>query len=194
MFMSIKKDRVNIAVAKEVAELLANTAEELGMTQYALANQILEVGLELIREGYGVAQIREIAKFYKVMTELESVPVPGRLLDRLIVEMYKENPEVVTRAWCEAGRMLAAYIKAVFGSLEEAVKLVPHVARVVPARRFEVKTENGEFLMDTIGVGYSLESVQATASAVKCLLEELNYEVKEVFTAPGILRVKATKK
>jgi len=192
--MSIKKDRVNIAVSKEVADLLANTAEELGMTQYALANQILEVGLELIREGYGVAQIREIAKFYKVMTELESVPVPGRLLDRLIVEMYRENPEVVVRAWCEAGRMLAAYIKAVFGGLEEAVKLVPHVARVVPARRFEVKTENGEFLMDTIGVGYSLESVQATADAVRCLLEELNYEVKEVVTAPGILRVKATKK
>ena len=177
-----------------MADLLANKAEELGMTQYALANQILEVGLELIREGYGVAQIKEIAKFYKVMTELESVPIPGRLLDRVIVEMYKENPEVVTRAWCEAGRMFAAYIKAVFGSLEEAVKLVPHLARVVPARRFEVKTENGEFLMDTIGVGYSLESVQATASAVKCLLEELNYEVKEVVTAPGILRVKATRK
>jgi acyl CoA:acetate/3-ketoacid CoA transferase len=194
MSMSIKKDRVNIAVSKDVADLLANTAEELGMTQYALANQILEVGLELIREGYGVAQIREIAKFYKVMTELESVPVPGRLLDRLIVEMYRENPEVVARAWCEAGRMLAAYIKAIFGGLEEAVKLVPHVAKAVPARRFEVKTENGEFFMDTIGVGYSLESVQATASAVKCLLEELNYEVKEVVTAPGILRVKATKK
>jgi len=181
-------------VSKEVADHLANTAEELGMTQYALANQILEVGLELIRGGYGVAQIKEIAKFYKVMTELESVPVPGRLLDKLIVEMYRENPEVVARAWCEVGRMLAAYIKAVFGGLEEAVKLVPHVAKVVSARRFEVKTENGEFLMDTIEVDYSLESVQATAKAVRCLLEELNYEVKEVVTAPGILRVKATKK
>jgi hypothetical protein len=60
-----------------VADHLANTAEGLGMTQYALANQILEVGLELIRGGYGVAQMREIAKFYKVMTELESVPVPA---------------------------------------------------------------------------------------------------------------------
>ena len=38
MVMNMKKDRVNIAVAKEVAEVLANTAEELGMTQYALAN------------------------------------------------------------------------------------------------------------------------------------------------------------
>ncbi len=192
--MSIKKDRVNIAVAKEVADVLANTAEELGMTQYALANQILAVGLDLIRQGYSIAQIKEIAQFYKVMTELESVPVPGRLLDRIIVEMYKENPDAVARAWCDAGKMLATYIKAVFGDLEKAVELAPYVARVIPAKRFDVKAKDGEFTMDTIGVGYSLESVQATAKAVQCLLEELNYEVKDIITAPGILRVKAVKK
>jgi hypothetical protein len=192
--MSMKKDRVNIAVAKDIADVLANTAEELGMTQYALANQILSVGLELVRQGYSVAQIKEIAQFYRVMTELESVPVPGRLLDRMIVEMYKENPDVVTRAWCDAGRMLATYIKAVFGDLEKAVELAPYVARVVSAKRFEIKAKDGEFAMDTIGVGYSLESVQATAKAVECLLEELNYEVKELVTGPGILRVRAVKK
>jgi hypothetical protein len=54
---------VNIAVAKEVAEVLANTAVGLGMTQYAPVNQILAVGLDLIRQGYGVAQIRGIAQF-----------------------------------------------------------------------------------------------------------------------------------
>ncbi len=192
--MSMRRDRVNIAVAKEVADVLANTAEELGMTQYALANQILAVGLDLIRQGYSVAQIKEIAQFYKVMTELESVPVPGRLLDRMIVEMYKENPDAVTRAWCDAGKMLATYIKAVFEDLEKAVELAPYVAKVVPAKRFDVKAKDGEFTMDTIGVGYSLESVQVTAKAVQCLLEELNYEVKEIITAPGILRVKAVKK
>lgn len=192
--MSMRKDRVNIAVAKEIAEELAKVAEELGMTQYALANQILGVGLELLRQGYSLAQIKEITLFYKVMIELESVPVPGRLLDRMITDMAKENPEVVHRAWCDAGRMLAAYIKAVFGDLEKAVELLPHLARVVPARRFEIKAKGGEFSMDTVGVGYSIESVQATARAVQCLLEELGYELKEVVTAPGILRVKALKK
>ncbi len=181
-------------MAKEVAEVLANTAEGLGMTQYALANQILAVGLDLIRQGYSVAQIRKIAQFYRVMTEVESVPVPGRVLDRLIVEMYKESPDAVTRGWCDAGKMLAAYIKAVFGDLEKAVELAPYVAWVVPARRFEVKAKDGEFTMDTVGVGYGLESVQATGKAVRCLLEELNYEVEEIITAPGILRVKAVEK
>ncbi|ACB40017.1 hypothetical protein [Pyrobaculum neutrophilum] len=189
-----KRDRVNIAVAKAVAELLAKTAEELGMTQYALANQILSVGLELVRMGYSPSQIREVALFYKIMTELESLPVPGRLMDRMIVEVASVDAEAVYRAWCDAGKMLAAYIKAVFGDLEKAVELAPYLAKVIPAKRFDVKAQGGNFQLDAVGVGYSIESVQATARAVQCLLEEVGYEVKEVVTAPGVLRVSAAKK
>ncbi|MEM1663562.1 MAG: hypothetical protein QW610_05930 [Pyrobaculum sp.] len=191
--MAARKDRVNIAVSKEVSDLLSATAEELGMTQYALANQILGVGLELIKQGYSVLQIRDIAMFYKVMIELESVPIPGRLLDRMIVEMAKEKPEVVQKVWCEAGRMLASYIKAVFGTLENASSLAPYISKVIPAKRFEIVATGDEFILDTIGVGYSIESVEATAKAAQCLLEDMGYQLKETITAPGILRIKAVK-
>ncbi|MEZ0247979.1 MAG: hypothetical protein ABWJ97_01780 [Thermoproteus sp.] len=192
--MSQRRDRMNIAVSKEVAESLANIADELGMTQYALANQILGVGLELMRQGYSVSQIRELAQFYKVLMELETVPVPGRILDRMIVEIYKASPDAASKAWCEGGKMLAGYIKAVFGDLKAAAALAPYIAKMVPARRFDVKMEGDEFRVDTIGVGYSMESVEVTASAVRCLLEELGYTIEEISTAPGILRVKAKKK
>lgn len=194
MCMSVKKDRVNIAVSKDIAERLARIAEGQGMTQFALANQILSLGLDLIEQGYTLQQIREVALFFRVMIELESVPIPGRLLDKLIADMYKANPEVVQRAWCEAGRMLASYVKAVFGSIEVAASLVPYISKIVPAKRFEVKAEGDVFVMETLGVGYSTESVEATAKAVHCFLDELGYEVKESITAPGILKVKALKK
>lgn len=192
--MAVKKDRVNIAVSKDVAESLASTAEEMGMTQFALANQILGVGLELIKQGYSVSQIRDIAMFYKVMIELESVPVPGRLLDRMIVEMSREKPDVVHKVWCEAGKMLASYIKAVFGDLQGASALAPYISKVIPAKRFDIHAAGDEFVMDTIGVGYSIESVVATAKAAQCLLEEMGYEIKESITAPGILRIKAVRR
>ena len=192
-YVSQRKDRMNIAVSKEVADALADVAEKLGMTQFALANQILSTGLELVRQGYSVSQIKEIAQFYKVITELETVPVPGRVLDRMVVEMFKANPDVVNKAWCEGGKMVAGYIKAVFGGLEGAVRLAPYITKAVPARRFEIKAEGGEFRMDAIGVGYSIESVEATAAAVRCFLQELGYEVREIATAPGILRVHAVK-
>mgnify|MGYP001626232129 CR=1 FL=1 len=192
--MSIKRERVNIAVARDVAEDLARTAESMGFTQFALANQILGVGLELIKEGFSVQQIRDIATFYKVMTELETVPLPGRLLDKMVVEMFKMNREAATAVWCEAGRMIAGYVKAVFGTLENAAYFARYLANVVPARRFEIKAEGGEFTIDTIGVGYSIESVELTASAVKCMLEDLGYEIVDIVTAPGILRVRARRR
>ncbi len=192
--MSIKRERVNIAVARDVAEDLARTAESMGFTQFALANQILGVGLELIKEGFSVQQIRDIATFYKVMTELETVPLPGRLLDKMVVEMFKMNREAATAVWCEAGRMIAGYVKAVFGTLENAAYFARYLANVVPARRFEIKAEGGEFTIDTIGVGYSIESVEVTASAVRCMLEDLGYEIVDIVTAPGILRVRARRR
>ncbi len=192
--MSQRRDRINIAVSKEIAESLSRVSEELGMTQYALANQILSVGLSLIRQGYSISQIFDIALFYKVMVELETVPLPGRLLDRMVVEMYRENSELVLKVWCEGGKMLANYIKAVFGNLEDVASLAQYLAKVVPAKRFEIDVKNDTFVLDTIGVGYSMESVEATAKAVMCMIEELGYETKELITAPGILKIKAVKK
>jgi len=108
--------------------------------------------------------------------------------------MYKESPEVVEKAWCEAGKMLASYIKAVYGDLDSALSLVPYFSKVIPAKRFDVKASEDELVVDAVGVGYGVESVKATAAGARCLLEDLGYEVKEVITAPGILRVRAVKK
>jgi hypothetical protein len=56
--MSSRQTRVNIAVAKDVAEELAKVAEERGMTQFALASELLRLGLELVKSGYNTQQVR----------------------------------------------------------------------------------------------------------------------------------------
>jgi len=189
--VSVKKDRVNIAVAREVAEELGNVAESLGMTQFALANDILTVGLEAVKAGYKVSQIRELLQFYRLMVELEIVPIPGRLLDSIVAEHYRKDKEGALKVWCEAGRMLGSYLRATFGGLEEVSQLVPYLAKIVPAKRFELKASKGEAVLEIVGVGYSLEAVEVNAAAAKCLFESYGYEVVEQVTAPGILVVKA---
>lgn len=187
--MSTRKDRVSLAVARDVAEELANVADSSGMTQYALANELLRLGLELIKSGYSPAQVRELAYFYRIMTELEIVPIPGRVLDKLISDVYRVDKETILKVWCDAGKMLAGYIKAVFRDLEAVKSFVPYLAKIVPAKKFDVKIQQDEVQIDIVGIGYSLESVEANAAAARCLLEEFEYKVQEVITAPGILHI-----
>jgi len=48
-------------------------------------------------------------------------------------------------------------------------------------------------VMDVVGIGYGIESVQVNAIAARCLLEEFGYKVEKVIIAPGILKIEATK-
>lgn len=191
--MSSKQPRVNIAVAKHVAEDLARVAEERGMTQFALASELLKLGLELVENGYDSQQVRELLTFYKIMSELEIVPIPGRLLDRMITDMYRVNSQIMEQLWCEVGKMLAGYINALFGDLSGVVSLVPYLARILPAKRFEVKVAENNVVIDVVGIGYGIESVQVNAVAARCLLEQFGYKVEKVVTVPGVLKIEASK-
>jgi len=192
--VSSKQPRINIAVAKHVAEELARVAEERGMTQFALASELLKLGLDLVKEGYEPQQVRELLTFYKIMSDLEIVPIPGRLLDKMVTDMYTLDSGAMERLWCEAGRMLAGYIKALFGDLKEVTSLVPYLARILPAKRFAVQVTEKGASIDIVGIGYGMESVQVNAVAAKCLLEEFGFVVEKVVTAPGVLKVEATKR
>ncbi|MFB6491339.1 MAG: hypothetical protein TU35_008935 [Thermoproteus sp. AZ2] len=187
--MGPKKERVNIAVARDVAEELAKLAEAGGMTQFALASELLRTGIDLMKSGYASAQVKELVRFYKIMTELEIVPIPGRLLDRLLTDMYKLNKDAVLNAWCEAGRALAGYIKALFGDLSAAVSLLPLLSKIVPVKRFDVRVADKEAVIEIVGIGYGIESVEANAAAAKCLLEDFGYKITEQVVALGVIKI-----
>jgi hypothetical protein len=191
--MSSRQTRVNIAVAKDVAEELAKVAEERGMTQFALASELLRLGLELVKSGYNTQQVRELLLFYRIMTELEIVPIPGRLLDKMITDMYKINSQVMEQLWCEAGKMLAGYIKALFGDLKDVAPMVPYLAKILPSKRFDVNITEKSVVIDVVGIGYGIESVQVNAVTARCLLEEFGYNVEKAIIAPGILKIEASK-
>jgi hypothetical protein len=191
--MSSRQTRVNIAVAKDVAEELAKVAEERGMTQFALASELLRLGLELVKSSYNTQQVRELLMFYRIMTELEIVPIPGRLLDKMITDMYRINSQVMEQLWCDAGKMLAGYIKALFGDLKDVAPMVPYLARILPSKRFDVNVTENSVVIDVVGIGYGIESVQVNAVAARCLLEEFGYKVEKTIIAPGVLKIEASK-
>jgi hypothetical protein len=111
----------------------------------------------------------------------------------MITDMYRINSQVMEQLWCEAGKMLAGYIKALFGDLKGVAPMVPYLARILPSKRFDVNVTENSVVIDVVGIGYGIESVQVNAVAARCLLEEFGYKVEKVIIAPGVLKMEASK-
>jgi hypothetical protein len=107
--------------------------------------------------------------------------------------MYRINSQVMEQLWCDAGKMLAGYIKALFGDLKDVAPMVPYLARILPSKRFDVNVTEKSVVIDVVGIGYGIESVQVNAVAARCLLEEFGYRVEKVIIAPGVLKIEASK-
>ncbi len=70
--------------------------------------------------------------------------------------------------------------------------LIPNTRGLCRSRRFEVKVAENNAVIDVVGMGYGIESVPVNAAA-RCLLEEFGYEVERVITAPGVLKMEASR-
>ena len=187
-----KRDRVNIAISTEVAQRLANISDSTGMTQYALANDLLSLGLDLLEQGYNIQQMRELAKLWRICLDVEAVPVPAALLDRLITKIYGEMGSLLKELWCETGRVLAAYLKATStAGTGEVVSLMQYLGKMLPAKRTEARQEDGSVVFSVVGVGYSRETIEVNASAVRCFFESLGFKIAQIDVEPGVLYVKA---
>lgn len=187
-----KRDRVNIAISTEVAQRLANISDSTGMTQYALANDLLSLGLDLLEQGYNIQQMRELAKLWRICLDVEAVPVPAALLDRLITKIYGEMESLLKELWCETGRVLAAYLKATStAGTGEVVSLMQYLGKMLPAKRTEARQEDGSVVFSVVGVGYSRETIEVNASAVRCFFESLGFKIAQIDVEPGVLYVKA---
>ncbi len=187
-----KRDRVNIAISTEVAQRLANISDSTGMTQYALANDLLSLGLDLLEQGYNIQQMRELAKLWRICLDVEAVPVPAALLDRLITKIYGEMGGLLKELWCETGRVLAAYLKATStAGTGEVVSLMQYLGKMLPAKRTEARQEDGSVVFSVVGVGYSRETIEVNASAVRCFFESLGFKIAQIDVEPGVLYVKA---
>jgi hypothetical protein len=188
-----RRDRVNIAVSVDVAQRLAAVSDASGMTQYALANDLISLGLDLMEQGYNVQQMRGLAKFWRICLDIEAVPVPAPLLDKLITRLYGEHGDFLKELWCEAGRTLAAYLKATSAAeAREIAQLMGHLGRMLPAKRFEARQDDGAVVFSVVGVGYSRETIEVNAAAVRCFFEALGYKISEMGVEPGVLYVKAS--
>ena len=186
-----RKDRVNIAVAAEIASKLGELAEKRGMTMFSLANESLGVMLELLEDGLTPREVKESIYLFRILNELETVPVPARLMDRMMAALYHKARDEAEAMFCDAGRAIANYLVAVFGSLSNVIEVVSQLPKYVPIKRIDVNERGDMLQVELVGVGYSNEAAYLVKVATKCLVEAMGYEEVDSGYSAGVVYVKA---
>jgi len=188
-----RRDRVNIAVAAEIASKLGEVAEKRGMTMFSLANESLSVMLELMEDGFSPRDVKMSMYLLRILNELETVPMPARVMDRIMSLIYTRAREEAEAIFCEGGRAIANYLIAVFGNIKNVTEVASQLPKHVPIKRLEISEKDGELELELVGVGYSNEASQLILVAARCFVEAMGYRVVESSAAAGVVFVRAKK-
>src|SRR5712691_10848831 len=102
--------RTNIAVDDTVANALSTEAKSENKTLYSLANEALGEVLKVLGESGEASEIYPSWRFLRVLKDLDSIPIAGDLLEKMIKKLY-EDKEWILNAWFEEGARLGKYLK-----------------------------------------------------------------------------------
>jgi hypothetical protein len=168
--------RSNIAVDKQLAQWLANTAESKNKPIYALTNEIIKIGLDLIDGKVEINELPTTVKIMKMMKDLDVVPVPGDLMDLMIKMLYLSDREQLMQIGFREGEELGNYFSTFYKSMVELISSSKDVlVQIFPLKRLELEptSVNGEkavYTLRAIGVGRSRETTEFVKEVMRGML------------------------
>src|SRR5205814_718285 len=98
-------------------------------------NQVLGEVLKVLREG---GEIYSSWRFLRILKDLDSIPIPGDLLEKMIKKLY-ENKEWILNAWLEEGARLGKYLKLFAPTVNDLVAEVRTLGYLLPLKRLQIE-------------------------------------------------------
>src|SRR5437870_5786981 len=102
--------RTNISVDEVVSKALSDEATREKKSQYGLANEILESSLKMCAEGGSPKEIYPSWKFLRLSKEIDTVPLPGSLVEKMVRKLYASDREWLLQGWFDEGKRVGAYL------------------------------------------------------------------------------------
>ncbi len=199
--------RTNIAVDQTVADELSIEATKANKTQYALANESLLAVIEILKHGGNSKQFYEAWKFAAMMKEIDCVPLPGEMLEKMIKRMHRTDKDWLLKTWFEEGSRLGEYLKMSALTPEELRSAVDEFQLLLPVHKVEFRkiqemhnsnfdSELGDdpqqdhFVIRAVGVGQSVESTNCAEQFLRGVLSSYSLRVLEMRVSQGMIEVK----
>lgn len=188
--------RTNIAVEGEVAASLSDEAARENKTLYAFANESLKAVLHVCQDGGKVDQIYSSWFFARIMHDIDSVPIPGSLLEKIVKALYASDQGSLMSYWFEEGERIGAYLHLtspdIVGLSDEARELSQ--ANLLPVKRVDIRGEGeGKIAVRVVGAGISTESTKCAEHFIRGLLSAYSYRVTESNVTEGIIELRASR-
>ncbi|MEM0075800.1 MAG: hypothetical protein QXT39_02970 [Conexivisphaerales archaeon] len=189
--------RTNVAVDEALAYSLSDEAGRQNKTLYAFTNELLSTSLRIIREGGTSNEIYASWRFVRMLREIDSVPVPGDLLEKIVKRLYETEKDWLLKAWLEEGVKLGTYLQLYQPKFEELADLAREVKALLPVKKVEiVKEEEQEelatFSIKAVGAGLSPESTACAEQFVHGILSAYSMKIQSSKISEGIIEIRAS--
>ncbi len=188
--------RTNISVDEGISKALSDEATRENKSQYGLANEILESALKICGEGGNPREIYPSWRFLHLSKEIDSVPLPGSLVEKMVKKLCAFDREWLFQAWFDEGSRVGAYLKMFSTKIDELSGVIGEFQSFLPVKRIEFEKVEGEtgkseFFVRAVGAGLSTESTTCAERFISGIISSYSLRVTSSKISEGIIEVRA---
>ena len=188
--------RTNISVDEVISKALSDEATRENKSQYGLANEILESALKICAEGGNPKEIYSSWRFLRLSKEIDTVPLPGSLVEKMVKKLYASDKDWVSQIWFDEGKRIGAYLRMFSEKIDELSGVVGEFQSFLPVKRIEfgrIETGAGksEVFVRAIGAGLSTESTTCAERFISGIVSSYSLRVTSSKISEGIIELRA---
>ena len=189
--------RTNISIADDVAEKMSEEAMKRHKTLYAFANESLEAVVGVCRLSGEPDEILPSWKLGKMLKEVDAVPVPGDVLEKLVRKLYGAEKEWLLGVWFAEGERIGNYLRMGYPELSGLAQAAVEFRGLLPLRRLEFRSVDeggtkGQLVVRAVGAGQSAETTACAEQFIRGVIESYSFKVRGSRTSEGIIELKVS--
>lgn len=185
--------RLNVSMKNNLVKMLEESSERNGKTVSSILSEASQVYVEAEKLGIRITDVMKGVKLIEIMKQINAVPVPGLLLDRMINISFRCSQKETSESWFERGRVLGNIMKAYAETMSDFSKFVSDYSVFFPVDVFEVNILENRVNVVLSGVGYDQQAAICTAEGISGFLSAYGYGSVDSETSQGFVKVSAEK-
>jgi hypothetical protein len=187
--------RTNISVDEEVAASVSDEATRENKTMYAFSNESLKAILSICRSGGRPEDAYTTWMFTRILKDLDTVPTPGDLVEKLLRKLYEVDKEWLLRTWFEEGHRIGSYLLLSSPRMMDLSAGAKDISKLglLPVKRIEMENDGeDEFTLRVVGAGLSEASTSCADQLFRGIVSAYSLHVVSSKMSEGIIELRVS--